>query len=212
MSFVTYALRNFHKVGSLFPTTQRVSKSIATKLPDGCRVVVEFGAGDGAVTRPILARLGSDARLICSELSRELADGLRQWGDKRMEVVTTDAREVASGLRARFPEGVDAIVSGIPISFLPPEDADRFIDDCAAALSPRGKLVIYQVSPKVHRLLKPRFREVRWNLEMANLPPYQVFVAQAPSMPQSQKSGESATPRAPEASSSFTMHRGSITS
>ena len=102
------------------------------------------------------------------------------------------------------------MISGIPISFLKDADAEAFVRDCASALSPNGCVLIYQVSPRVLPLLKANFRKVKWKMELGNFPPYQVFLAQAPSRPQSQKSGDSITASPSSGLSTLAMHRGSL--
>ena len=79
LNFFSYSLRNFSKVGSLLPTSRRTASKLARLIPSDARIVVEFGAGNGAVTRPVLDRIAAGARFVCSEIGEELCIGLRAW-------------------------------------------------------------------------------------------------------------------------------------
>ncbi|RJQ21127.1 methyltransferase [Candidatus Woesearchaeota archaeon] len=138
------------------------------------RCVVEYGAGDGVLTRHILNGLSSDARLIALETNARLAEKLSGIRDERLTVYqrsAADIEEIVCG-------PVDVIVSGIPFSLIPQKAA--ILDAAARVLAPNGRFVAYQVTPRLFKDLRARYEKVSANVAPINIPPLFVLTGERP--------------------------------
>ena len=176
-SFLKIALRDFSHIASLFPSTSFAARSVVKQIPPDVKIVVEYGPGNGSITREILRRIPEKSRLICIEVNENFIPILEQLGDKRLEVVRGDVVEMSGKLRQLFPNGVDAVVSGIPFSFLPNEKGEQVIKNTREALRAGGRFVLYQNSLRTLDRLKKHFTKVKFSFEPRNIFPYFILVA-----------------------------------
>jgi phospholipid N-methyltransferase len=88
------------------------------------------------------------------------------------DVVAASAR-----LRELCEGQIDAVVSGIPFSFIEPDDQRRIVANTFDALSPQGHFVVYQNSTRTLGLLEEHFPTVQVMFEPRNFLPYFIMVA-----------------------------------
>ncbi|HEV8360163.1 MAG TPA: hypothetical protein VGR28_06885 [Candidatus Thermoplasmatota archaeon] len=147
------------RTGAVAPSSRALARRLADLAFRGDpRVVVEIGAGAGAVTRELAARAeASGARLLAVELDARLA------------------RRIDHGLAARahaawLPvQRADVVVSGIPFASLPRAEADAILRE-AARVAPR--IVLFQYTRRRLALVEEHFPRVRRRERVAwNLPP-----------------------------------------
>lgn len=175
--FVAAARGDFRRVAAFLPSSSASSRAIAARLPAGARRVVELGPGTGAVTVEILKRMPPDGRLTAIEAQTSFSPILHGLKDPRLELRIGDVRDVLPALASVGGDGVDAVVSGIPFSFMPPEVRESLLVTVRGLLRRGGHFVVYQTSPALVPALKRHFGDVRWSFEVRNLPPYFVMVA-----------------------------------
>jgi len=140
--------------------------------------VVEYGPGNGVVTRELLRRLEPDARLVAYEINAAFAEELRRSIDLRLEVHEADIIAASSRLCELSDGGVDAVVSGIPFSFLSPSTREAVVRNTSRALRSGGRFIVYQNSAKMVKPLRRYFREVSGRFEPRNVFPYFIMVAE----------------------------------
>jgi phospholipid N-methyltransferase len=171
--FLRVALADFRHVGALWRSSRWVIRAVTRLIDPRATAVVEYGPGDGTITRGILAQLRKGARLLGIELNRAFCDMLRAGGDARLEVLEGDVLALSARLRALVPNGVDAVVSGIPLSFLTPLDRDRVLLQTSRALRPGGAFIVYQYTPHLwfSAAVRRHFRTVERRVVLRNLPP-----------------------------------------
>lgn len=139
------------------------------------RNLVELGTGTGCVTREILRRMRPDARLISLEINPVFLEVCRELGDGRLRLVEGCATELPRILRDEGMEGVDAVVSSLPLSLMDEWVVDRILDGVQASLGPGGVFTQYQYSMSNHARLTSRYRHVAVKFALANVPPAFVF-------------------------------------
>lgn len=152
----------------------RVLKAMDLRGP---RVVVEYGAADGVITRRLLELLSKDSTLIAFELNDKLYEGLRMIKDPRLTTKHGDVRNVDKLLKEMGIDGADVIVSGIPFAFLSGRGRHELLTKTSDLLKPNGRFVAYQVTTHLIPLLKDYFKHVKIQFEIRNLPPHFVFTA-----------------------------------
>ena len=163
-------------VASVIPSSSLLERrAIRNMALDSARVVVEFGAGTGGITRAILAAMRPDARLITIEWTEAFIEPLGEIDDSRLEVVHGCASTIGELLEQRDLPGADAVVSGIPFSTMPPELCREIAANLHAALAPGGRFVAYQFSDRVAHYMAPHMGRPIVEHELINIPPMRVF-------------------------------------
>lgn len=194
-AFLAAALRSPLEVGTLLPSGPALARRLAAVVPrdaPGHRrpVVVELGAGTGAVTVEIARRAGSGSTLIAIEKDAAMAEQLRSRG-LRAEVVTADALALPDILADHGLERADAIVSVLPFTLLPPARQRELVEAIREALRPDGVFTAAAYSagyptPTARRFrgeLQRSFHEVVPTRSMwDNLPPAMSYICRQPTL------------------------------
>jgi phospholipid N-methyltransferase len=174
-------LRSPLKVGTFVPSSRFLENRV-TALSDlaNSRVVVELGAGTGGLTRQLLAGMPGRGNLLSIEIDPGFCEVLQRIHDDRLLVYSGSACELQAALSEHGLPAPDTIVSGIPFSTLPRNEAKRVIQQIWGALAPGGRFVAYQISARVEQLAEPWFGTPHCEVEYRNLPPLRVFCWQKP--------------------------------
>jgi phosphatidylethanolamine/phosphatidyl-N-methylethanolamine N-methyltransferase len=175
LSHIRNALLNPKHVASPFPSSRFVAGAVVRRLPPGTRSVLEYGAGTGAITRPLLESLPKDGKLISFELSTEFEKNLRKIADPRLDVRYGAVLDLLPHVASDFPEGADAIVSGIPFSLISEAHKEEIFKATFKALRPGGRFIVYQSSRLLVPTFKKYFKDVTVHYEIRNIFPYFVI-------------------------------------
>ena len=177
--FLKTALQDY-KVGALTPSSDFVVKQILKKLPHHSRAcIVEYGAGDGVITKALLAHMPRDGQLIAIEMNPHFVALLKNIHDPRLHVIQGNVIKVCKDLSDLQLPRIDAVISGIPFSFLHPNERHLVASQTFQNLSEHGRFILYQVSPLMLPYLKRYFKKkVALSLEVRNFPPYFILAAE----------------------------------
>ncbi len=78
-NFLNQSARHFKEIGSVAPDSPNCINSLVNSIPfDSAELILEFGAGSGAVSGEILKRKKSESTLICFEKNNTFYKLLRQ--------------------------------------------------------------------------------------------------------------------------------------
>lgn len=175
-------------MGTFTPTSRRTAAEIARIVPrDRPTTVVELGAGTGALSPSVRARLAAGSRYVAVEVDAELVAHLRRtlpW----LEVLAGDAADLEALLDGAGVGPVDAVVSSLPWTLVAAERRRRMFATIAGRLAPVG------VFATINHLTAPphRVRALRRDLETAfdevfttspvwrNMPPARLHVCRRP--------------------------------
>lgn len=162
-SFLAAAVRSPREVGTLLPSGPELARRLAAVVPRSVPagrpgVVVEVGAGDGAVTGAIAEQAGPDAVVIAVERDPELAERLRARA-LGVEVVTADARTLPVILAERGLRRADVIVSVLPWTLFGPQQQRELLTTFSAALQPDGVFTAAAYSSGYWTPAARRFRD-----------------------------------------------------
>ncbi|HSD12088.1 MAG TPA: methyltransferase domain-containing protein [Patescibacteria group bacterium] len=175
ISFLKVAARDF-RVGAVMPSSRWAVTKILDRVPDKLTAVLEYGPGDGVLTKRLLDRLDSTGRMLAIEANPTFAAGLAKIADQRFALVHGDATVAAGYAREHGLSSFDLVISGIPFSMLSDKTRKDVVDMTWNLLRPGGVFLVYQTSPLMVPYLKRRF-SVKTSFEVRNVPPY--FVMQA---------------------------------
>ncbi len=192
-TFLAAAVRSPRDVGTLLPSGPELARRLAAVVPGAGRaghpaVVVEVGAGAGAVTAAIAAQADQDAVVIAVEKDAGLADRLRSR-ELGVRVVTADAATLPAILANHGVNRADVIVSVLPWSLFGPQRQREFLTIFATALATDGVFTAAAYSlgywtpaaRRFRRELDQRFGEVLPTRTLwRHLPPAMTYVCRRP--------------------------------
>ncbi len=175
--------QHFREIGSLVPDSRFCVRTLLKGVPfDTARVIYEYGAGSGRVTREILRRRRSDSILVAFEKNRNLYRKLeKNLREDNFFLLNSD---LLTSPPPDLPEGVagpaDCIISTLPCSSL---DFDRLIRRAVIPHLVPGTGVFVQYTHTIsvfkgfraRTVLSRYFRQVRSSLSLANIPPAVVY-------------------------------------
>jgi len=176
-------LRGFLKhpvmVGSIIPSSRILIEKMLKPVDwEKTRVFVEYGPGVGTFTRPILDKLGPDAKLVTIDTNADFTAFLKESiDDERLVAVTGSAADVEKILSDRGLDRADFVLSGLPFSTLPAGVGDKIAEATSRVIRPGGAFLVYQFSPKVLDFIKPWFERIDRGFEWVNVPPATLFWA-----------------------------------
>lgn len=192
-TFLAAAIRSPRDVGTLLPSGPELARRLAAVVPGAGpagrpAVVVELGAGAGAVTEAIAEQADQDTVVIAVEKDPKLAERLRSR-ELGVRVVTADAATLPAILAAHGVDHADVIVSVLPWTLFGPRQQREFLTIFAAALQTDGVFTAAAYSlgywtPAAHRFrceLERTFGEVLPTRTMwRHLPPAMTYVCRRP--------------------------------
>jgi phospholipid N-methyltransferase len=176
-------LRGFIKhpvmVGSIIPSSKILIEKMLKPVDwQNTKLFVEYGPGVGTFTRPILDKMGPDARLIAIDTNCDFIDYLADdIDDERFIAVHGSAADVETIIREHGFDHADYILSGLPFSTLPPGVGDDIAAATGRAIRDGGAFLVYQFSPKVRDFIAPHFEKIDRGFEWINVPPATLFWA-----------------------------------
>ena len=176
--FLRGFLRNPKEVGSVIPSSRYLIRRVLDRgRVSRAQVIVELGAGTGVVTRQILRRMPSSARLVAVEINPRFVRVLRRaLRDPRLSVFEGSCAHLELALEMAGVEKADLVVSGIPFSTIGRGDGYRTLQAAKRILGPEGRFVAYQFRSHVRRLAEPLFGPAETHRGLWNLPPMRIYV------------------------------------
>lgn len=179
LAFASGVLRDPANVGAVLPASRWLARAVAREvLRTRCQMVIEIGAGTGAVTRAILALGYPSEQLFALERDPQFVRWLRH-NLPGVGVVKACASEVDRVVRRGIPT---TIVSSLPFKSMARAEALRCAGalTCALGGSPASRLVQYSYGFG----MPPPFDappELQWakaGVVLRNVPPATVWTLQ----------------------------------
>jgi phosphatidylethanolamine/phosphatidyl-N-methylethanolamine N-methyltransferase len=140
--------------------------------------IVEYGPGTGVYARYLLDRMTTDSRLIMIEMNEQFVEELNKMEDPRATVHQGSVEHVMEFVDEELHGNIDAIISGIPFSFLTTELKKQILRDSKKLLRPGGQFLAYQTSKHLEQPLRAAFGNVSTEWEWRNIPPMTIYQAE----------------------------------
>lgn len=182
--FLAAFVRRPFATGAIAPSSSHLARVIVEGMGiSEADTVVELGPGTGVFTRVIQEQLKPDARFLCFEINRDLAENLSKRFP-RAQVVNDCVENLAPHLKAAGRHEVDTAISGLPWAAFSPDRQRILLDAVVDALKPGGRFATFGYSHaawlptgrKFRELLTSRFRQVETsNVVWRNVPPAFVY-------------------------------------
>lgn len=175
-------LANPGATGALCPSSPRLGRRMASFIPkDHKGLVVELGAGTGAVTRELLARGIPPQKLIPIEMSEKLASHL-QRRFPALQVIQGNAADLQNLIRDPAKEArgqIDFVVSSLPFRSLPEDLCQKIARQIEQTLGDSGRFIQFTYDLRSKNFIHfRRFIHLRAAIVWANIPPARVDLFQ----------------------------------
>lgn len=183
-SFLAGFLRRPLTVGAVAPSSARLARTVIRRcnLRDAA-TVVELGAGTGAITEQILARIGPQTRFIALELDAGHAALLARRFPRA--IVCNESAENLQAIVTRLGcDKVDCVISGLPWASMGQRKQEKLMAEVLAVLKPTGQFCgfgylhakWYSSTQTFHRRLRETFPSMHISpVVWRNLPPAFAF-------------------------------------
>lgn len=127
--------KNIFTTGAISETSREVEIEICNRLDSEGKIFVEFGMGLGNITKEILTRIPSDAKLYSFEVNSEFCQKVEESiSDPRLIIINDGAENI----RKHVQEEVDNMVSSMPFTFFSKEKTDLILGESKSMLKNGG--------------------------------------------------------------------------
>ncbi len=172
LKFFAESMRNLKTVGTFTRSSKALCKGAIKPVDfDSARHIVELGAGDGVITKHILAAMHPEATLLAFEVNAKFCNQLRELKDDRLVVVEDSAEHLPRYLAQHNIAALDAVVSAIPFVSLPTQLAHTIVGLCRDALKVGAPFCQVHYSLLMKKIYAKIFGNVSVNFVPMNVPP-----------------------------------------
>lgn len=177
MALLLESIKNLKTVGTVKFSSPRLVKNVIKPIDfKHAKTIVEFGTGDGSITRGLLNNMSKDAKLFSFEINDKFYELNKDNSDPRFHLIHDSATELERHLSQSGVENVDVVVSSIPISLLSKEDTQVIMSAINECLGPNGIYVQLQYSLVSKKIYEAAFERVNYDFFPLSLPPAFVYV------------------------------------
>jgi phospholipid N-methyltransferase len=171
--FIVSFFKDWRRTGSLVPSSWFLAKRLVRPVDFAkAKVIVELGAGTGAITRMILKKMRPDARLYVFETNTEFCARLKRIKDGRLVIINDSATEIdkyLSGERAHH------VVSSLPIANFSPELTGLILESIYQNLEKGGGFTQFQYATGSYDKVRHFFKDIKIGFTLLNIPPAFIY-------------------------------------
>jgi phospholipid N-methyltransferase len=177
-SFLLEAIKHIKTTGTVWPSSQHlIRKMLATIDFAKADYIVEFGVGNGNITRALLERMKPDSNLLAFEINEQFySEQKNDIKDKRLILINDSAEEIEAYMKKLNISKVNYVVSGLPLTILGNAFCESLLSKIYKILPRRGQYIQFQYSLSQYNLIKKYFKRVKIKFTAWNIPPAIVYV------------------------------------
>ncbi len=174
LAFLREAARSFRDTGAVVRSSRFLVDRMLRQIDFSAENIhiLEYGTGEGCITREILNRLGSDGQLTAFELNTVFAERIAELKHPGLRIINGGAQLTGKHVA---PLSVDYIISSLPLSNIPNAVKKSILTEAKKTLKPGGLFVQYQYALQDYQLIREYFSEVELSFTLLNLPPAFVY-------------------------------------
>ncbi len=175
IDFLRTAMKDITQTGSVWESSRFLIRKLLDPVDwSTASTVIELGTGNGVITESILERMLPDASITAYEINTDFLELTRHRieGDCRC-TLTDDSAENLSALHTEA--SVDVVISSLPFAIMDEELQESILRQIHQVLKPGGQYLQYQYAPTKYRMITRRFKRVRLDYTLLNIPPAFVY-------------------------------------
>ncbi len=175
IDFLRTAMKDITQTGSVWESSRFLIRKLLDPVDwSMASNIIELGTGNGVITEAILQRMLEDASMTAYEINSDFLELTRNRIDQDSRCTLTD--ESAEYLTDLHPEqSVDAVISSLPFAIMDEELQETILRQIHLVLKPGGQYLQYQYAPTKYRMITRRFKRVRLDYTLLNIPPAFVY-------------------------------------
>lgn len=176
--FFVEGIKRFKSVGAIARSSKFVARTMCKYVDfSTAKCLVELGAGNGPITKELLAQMGPDTKLLCFEINEELLKSLHEQfdHDPRITIIEDDAAKVGEYIKAAGFDYADHVLSEIPFVIIPD---DTIIIEAKKHMRMGGKYVQLQYSTVARKRYNRIFGNTEIDFVMRNIPPAFIHICE----------------------------------
>ncbi|PHR73626.1 MAG: ribosomal RNA adenine dimethylase [Lutibacter sp.] len=180
VAFFKEAVKNFKTSGTIIPSSRFLVKRILSNIDfTNSKLIVEFGSGNGIITKQILKKIEPSTTLVCFEINKVFYNELKKINHKQLIVLNTSAENIQQEIEKFGFKKVDNFISSLPLTMLPKELSQAIIENSYKVLEEKGRFVQFQYSTQFLKQFKAVFnRKVKLDFEPLNIPPAFLYLCE----------------------------------
>lgn len=175
IDFLRTAMKDITQTGSVWESSRFLIRKLLDPVDwQTSTRIIELGTGNGVITEAILHRMRQDAHLTAYEINTDFLELTRNRIQDDTRCTLTDAS--AEFLTEQLADGsIDAVISSLPFAMMDEELQDAILREIYLVLKPGGQYLQYQYAPTKYRMITRRFKRVRLDYTLLNIPPAFVY-------------------------------------
>lgn len=175
--FLREAITHPTTMGALFPSSRRLANALARQIPSrDPGLIIELGAGTGAITNALLHQKTPQHNLVVIERSAKLVKHLNHRFPN-LSVIQGDAGHLHQLIDKYAPAPVQAIVSSLPLRSLPPDTVKKIGQEVSRVLKKGNLFIQYTYSLWGKALApSPSLKLIHRQWIWQNIPPARIDV------------------------------------
>lgn len=161
---------NLKTTGALsFSSRALVHKMVSQVDFQEARLLIEFGGGDGSITRGIINRMHPDAELLVFEINSSFCKEMeKEFDQANVRIINASASQLPTYIG---DQKVDFIFSSLPFSILSKEVCTEIFSVSKKSLKSGGAWIQISYSYFMKQRLKKYFEQVSVSGTLKNFPP-----------------------------------------
>ncbi len=178
LDFIKNAISG-EKVGAVARSSRYVVNKVLKNIKgDRLMSVIEYGPGDGVLTKELLKILDPKGKILVVELDKNFVQDLKKINDPRLIVVEGMIQDVLLDIEKYGLGGVDLVLSSIPFSLIKKEERDFVVKNTFNLLKEGGKFIVFhQYSTLMNSYLKKYSSNIKISFEIRNIFPCFIITA-----------------------------------
>ncbi len=175
-AFFKEAVKSIKTSGTIMPSSKYLIQKLLKAVDfSKTKVIVEYGSGNGIITKEILKRLDKNSRLICFEVNTEFYNHLQTLKDQRLLIFNESCENIKSVCEQLNITEVDCIISSLPLTNIPDIITKKILNESYHQLNENGCFIQYQYSLSYFKKMKKIYKNVDLDFEIRNIPPAFIY-------------------------------------
>ncbi len=175
-AFFKEAVKSIKTSGTIVPSSKYLIQKILKPIDfSKAKVIVEYGSGNGIITKEILKRLDKDSKLICFEINTEFYNHLKTFKDSRLLLFNESCENIKSICDQLNILEIDCIISSLPLTIIPDKITKKILTESHYQLKENGYFLQYQYSLSYYKKIKKIYKNIDLDFEIRNIPPAFIY-------------------------------------
>lgn len=177
MVFLREFLRNRKQIGSVIPSSNRLTKAMVNQIDyKKAKVIVELGAGLGTFTDLLVEKIGNETVLIVVEINDNFFEILKKRFESRSNIIIVkDSAENLDKILDKLNyEKADFVISGLPFLNFSKELREKIFKVVSNSIN--CNFILFQYTRILESELLQYYNLVKREKIYFNIPPANVYV------------------------------------